>query len=83
MSLHISRRKYANMLLQQRGWQVSAIRLKVQVGVTLDNIPTVKKLSLPDQALSALAQLGTTLDHTPRNADLLNAINRLVKRPRR
>ena len=70
-------------LLQQRGWQVSAIRLKVQVGASLDSAPTVKKLSLPDQAISALAQLGTALDQTPRNADLLNAISRLVERPRR
>ena len=70
-------------VLQQRGWQVSAIRLKVQVGASLDHAAPVKKLSLPDQAVSALAQLETKLEPTPRNADLLNAISKLVNRPRR
>ncbi len=69
--------------LQQCGWQVSAIRLKVQVGAPVDNFQPAKKLSLPDKAISALAELETTLEHTPRNAELLNAINRLVMRPRR
>jgi hypothetical protein len=69
--------------LQQRGWQVSAIRLKVQVGTPADNLRPNKKLSLPDQAISALAELETTLEPTPRNAGLLDAINRLVRRPRR
>lgn len=69
--------------LLQRGWQVSAIRLKVQVGASVNKAAPVKQLSLPDQAISALAQLETTLDKSPRNTDLLNAINRLVTRPRR
>ena len=69
--------------LQQRGWQVSAIRLKVQVGPPGENLQPAKKLSLPDQAISALTALETTLGTTPRNANLLHAINRLIKRPRR
>ena len=69
--------------LLQRGWQVSAIRLKVQVGASLETTTQAKQLRLPDQAISALALLETTLDKSPRNADLLDAISRLVTRPRR
>ena len=69
--------------LQQVGWQISAIRLKVQVGGPTESALPAKQLRLPDRAISALAQLETTLDATPRNADLLSAINRLVSRPRR
>ncbi|GAA4023429.1 DciA family protein [Actimicrobium antarcticum] len=68
--------------LQKRGWQVSAIRLKVQVGKTLDKPPIVKQLRLPDPALSALMELETTLENTPRNATLLAAISVMVKRRR-
>ena len=68
--------------LLKRGWQVSAIRLKVQVGAGLDNAPLVKQLRLPDPALSALIQLETTLENSPRNAGLLAAISALVKRQR-
>ena len=69
--------------LVQRGWQVSAIRLKVQVGTPLERSAPVKQLSLPDQAIASLAQLETTLEKSSRNAELLEAIHRLVTRPRR
>ena len=68
--------------LQQRGWQVNAIRLKVQVGPALEKVPHVKQLRLPDPALSALQQLEKSLASSPRNAALLAAISALVKRPR-
>ena len=69
--------------LLQQGWQVSAIRLKVQVGPSLEMTIPPKQLRLSDQAISALALLESELDKSPRNADLLTAISRLVTRPRR
>lgn len=69
--------------LLQQGWQVSAIRLKVQVGASLETATQAKQLRLSDQAISALALLETTLDKSTRNAGLLDAISRLVTRPRR
>lgn len=68
--------------LLQRGWQVNAIRLKVQVGRPRDTAPPVKQLRLPDPAVSALTQLETALENTPRNATLLAAIHALANRPR-
>ncbi|EGF31670.1 hypothetical protein IMCC9480_3541 [Oxalobacteraceae bacterium IMCC9480] len=68
--------------LHQRGWQVNAIRLKVQVGRPRDTPPPVKQLRLPDPAVSALTQLETVLENTPRNATLLAAIHALANRPR-
>ncbi len=68
--------------LLQRGWQVNAIRLKVQVGRPRDNPPPQKQLRLPDPAVSALTQLEGTLQNTPRNATLLAAIHALANRPR-
>ncbi|MEC5215832.1 hypothetical protein RCH09_000766 [Actimicrobium sp. GrIS 1.19] len=68
--------------LQKCGWQVNAIRLKVQVGPPLEKPAPVKQLKLPDPAISALTELETLLENSPRNATLLAAIHALVKRPR-
>jgi uncharacterized protein YhdP len=68
--------------LQRRGWQVSAIRLKVQVGAVLEQAPKTKQLRLPDPAVAALTQLESRLETSPRNAALLAAISALVKRQR-
>lgn len=68
--------------LLKRGWQVNAIRLKVQVGPGLSKPAPSKQLRLPDPAVSALRQLGGALDNSPRNAQLLAAIARLVARQR-
>ncbi len=68
--------------LQKRGWQISAIRLKVQVGVVQLPVAKVKQLKLPDTAVAALSQLETTLENSPQNAALLAAIHLLVKRQR-
>ena len=68
--------------LLQRGWQVNAIRLKVQVARPRDNPQPQKQLRLPDPAVSALMQLEGTLENTPRNATLLSAIHALANRPR-
>lgn len=68
--------------LKQHGWQVSAIRLKVQVGNNLSKPLPPKQLSLPTQAVSALATLNTVLEDSPRNAALRAAIDMLISRHR-
>lgn len=68
--------------LVKRGWQVSAIRLKVQVTKSLEKSRPSKRLMMPVQAVSALAALSTELEETPRNATLIAALNTLVRRHR-
>jgi hypothetical protein len=70
--------------LAAQGWQIGSIRLKVQVRPT--NMPKpvpVKQLRLPQQAVSALAELGDTLENSPRNEALRAAIAAMVGRHRR
>lgn len=62
------------------GWQVSAIRLKVQVSNKLEKVNVSKSLTLPLQAISALTTLEDELEETPRNAALKKAISVLVQR---
>jgi hypothetical protein len=66
--------------LTKCGWQVSAIRLKVQVSNTLEKVNVSKTLTLPQQAISALAALGKELEETPRNEALKKAISEMLKR---
>src|SRR5438445_8601073 len=68
--------------LQQRGWQVSAIRLKVQMINRLENVQPTKQLVLPAQAMSALASLDDTLEESPRNQTLKAAISAMLRRHR-
>src|SRR3569623_1896690 len=66
-----------------RGWQVSAIRLNVQVGQPAQArsvLPPLMQYKLPAQAVSALATLGQSLEDSPRNAALKAAIEKLVSR---
>lgn len=68
--------------LLQRGWQVSAVRLKVQVSNTLERPVAYKQLQLPTQAVSALAELNNELEESPRNAALRAAIDAMIRRHR-
>ena len=68
--------------LQQRGWKISLIRLKVQVGNTFEKPMAAKQLQLPMQAVSALALLNNTLEESPRNAALKAAIDAMISRHR-
>lgn len=68
--------------LQKRGWQVNAIRLKVQVTKIVENSIKPKQLMLPKQAVSALAELGNTLENSPRNDALKAALSAMVRRHR-
>ena len=66
--------------LLKRGWQVSEIRLKVQVVANLEKTVAAKQLTLSEPARSALAVLADTLENSPRNATLKAAIEAMVRR---
>lgn len=68
--------------LIKRGWQVSAICLKVQAGKNIEKPSPPKQLMLPDQALSALASLDGELEDSPRNAALKAAVAAMIGRHR-
>jgi hypothetical protein len=69
--------------LNQRGWQVNAIRLKVQVGAILIDVVRVKQAVMPERALVAMAELETALPEQPRNAPLKAALANLLRNQRR
>lgn len=70
--------------LAAQGWQIDAIRLKVQVRASNVARPApAKQLRLPQQAVSALADLADTLEDTPRNAALRAAVAAMVGRHRK
>jgi hypothetical protein len=66
--------------LLQRGWQVNAIRLKVQVAQNLEKSMTSKQLVLPVRAVSALATLNQALPASARNAPLKAALDAMISR---
>lgn len=68
--------------LLKGGWQVSVIRIKVQVGKPRPRDVFTKQIHLPSQAVSALDQLGQTLEDSPRNQTLIAAIRAMVARHR-
>lgn len=68
--------------LLKRGWQVNAIRLKVQVRKIVERTRPSKQLVLPSKALSALVSLNDSLDDSPRNQALKAALEAMVKRHR-
>jgi hypothetical protein len=66
--------------LLQRGWQISAIRLKVQLVNNREKPVLSKQLTLPGQAIAALANLDSTLEDSPRNEALKAAITAMMRR---
>jgi hypothetical protein len=68
--------------LRKHDWNISAIRLKVQVIKNVEKPTFHKQLTLPAQAMSALAELGNSLEESPRNAALKAAIGSMIKRHR-
>ncbi|WP_229751146.1 DciA family protein [Undibacterium terreum] len=66
--------------LQQRGWQINAIRIKVQVRRIVERSAPAKQALLSNQALRAFDNLGSSLEDTPQNAALIAALQNLVKR---
>jgi hypothetical protein len=69
--------------LLQRGWQVSAIRLKVQVSKTSAKSTTSAKPVLPPLAVSAFEELADALDDSPRNQALKRALETMARHHRR
>ncbi|HYD80850.1 MAG TPA: DciA family protein [Paucimonas sp.] len=65
--------------LLQRGWQVNAIRIKVQVSQPAEKPPTFRQRSLSKQALASFSSLADALEDTPRNQALKMAIAAMVK----
>ncbi|MFC7299209.1 DciA family protein [Herminiimonas aquatilis] len=68
--------------LLQRGWQVNAIRLKVQVSKMLVKSTASNQLVLPSQAVSAFEELSEALENSPRNQALKNALGSLMQHRR-
>lgn len=68
--------------LQQRGWQINSIRLKVQVSKIVVNTTSLRQLTLPTQAISAFSELGASLEDSPRNQALKTALTSLLQRRR-
>lgn len=68
--------------LLQRGWQVNAIRLKVQVGKIPEKSITSIKPVLPERAVSAFAELDASLDDSSRNRALKDALALMIRHHR-
>ncbi|MBC3885491.1 DciA family protein [Undibacterium griseum] len=68
--------------LLERGWQINAIRIKVQVKRTVPKAPPVKQLKLSATALQAFSHLEKTMDDNTQNAALKMALTRLLERHR-
>lgn len=68
--------------LAQRGWQVQAVKLKVQMVKPADIKPEMRVLALPEAAVSAFDALGETLEPSGQNAPLIAALKNLVARRR-
>jgi hypothetical protein len=68
--------------LQQRGWQVDSIRLKVQVARAMPPQVQMRALELPPRAVEAFEELGEALPDTPQNEKLIAAIKSLAAKRR-
>jgi hypothetical protein len=66
--------------LLNRGWQVSAIKIKVQVGNISEKTTQKKQIVLSSQALGALETLNKSLESSPGNTALKAAISTMLKR---
>jgi len=67
--------------LQKKGWQVEAVRIKIQVGRALPQPQHEKRvLELPPTAVQAFEELGHTLPETAQNAPLIAALLRLAEK---
>lgn len=68
--------------LQKAGWQINAIRIKVQVNPVLQKEPAQKQLKLPDSAVQAFSNLEQQLEGSRQNEGLLAALRTLISRQR-
>lgn len=70
--------KFQDELLR-RGWQVTAIRLKVQVSKIVEKPRKAAKTPLSTQALTAFDDLNNGLEDSPRNQALKGALSALLR----
>lgn len=68
--------------LQQRGWQVESVKIKVQVTRAMPEQVQMRTLELPPTAVQAFEELGETLPETPQNEKLIAAIRSLAAKRR-
>jgi hypothetical protein len=68
--------------LQQRGWQINNIRLRVQMMKAADIKPQMRTLSLPPAAVTAFEELSKSLEQSKQNGHLIEALQLLVQRRR-
>ncbi|RJG07787.1 DUF721 domain-containing protein [Noviherbaspirillum cavernae] len=68
--------------LVQRGWQVNAIRLKLQPRKIDEKSRKIKQLVLPSQAISSFDALSSSLENSPQNEPLKAAINAMLRHHR-
>jgi len=66
--------------LLKRGWQVIAIRLKVQVVAEVAKPERIPHPGLSANAIAAFAQLEKTLEKTPQNSTLNEALKNLLEK---
>lgn len=66
--------------LLQRGWQVNAIRIKVQVRKIGEKTMRQKEIEMPNKALSAFEDLRNTLEKSRGNETLAAALSNMLKR---
>lgn len=66
--------------LLKGGWQVNAIKIKVQVRKLSEKTRPEKQLRLPAAAKSALADLKNALEETPQNRELKAALESMLAR---
>ncbi|MES2130542.1 MAG: DciA family protein [Pseudomonadota bacterium] len=68
--------------LRQRGWDVEAIKLKVQVTRAIPPEVHTRQLHFPEKAVNAFEELGETLAPTAQNEKLIAAIKAMAARRR-
>lgn len=66
--------------LAKRGWQISSVKLKVQVRQARPAIVREKQIALPGKALDAFAKLENSLEEKPHNDALRRALRSLMQR---
>jgi hypothetical protein len=66
--------------LLHRGWQVNAIRIKVQVRKIGERPTRQKEIEMSNKALSAFETLRDSLDKSPGNQALTEALSNMLKR---
>jgi hypothetical protein len=70
------------LALHKKGWQIDAIRLKVQVTRSIPPVVHTRQLVMPQMAINAFEELGETLAPTSQNATLIAALKAMAARRR-